>query len=183
FEHLEDRHVAVFGDHGQSFKPLTPRAIAFRADAAMVGEPVISRFEPQRSLVLDAFASTDYNFRKPGHSQFVNAQAGSASQQEHYQWPGGHEDTGQGEQIVKDRLAPARVEQDLAEGASSVVQLVPGQVFELQQHRRADFNPDWLLLSLPHEGTQPQVLEEEAPDGQGTQYQNILTAIPASQTY
>src|SRR5690606_14248791 len=28
-----------------------------------------------------------------------------------------------------------------------------------------------------------QVLEEEAPEGQGTQYQNILTAIPASQTY
>jgi type VI secretion system secreted protein VgrG len=63
------------------------------------------------------------------------------------------------------------------QGESDCERLCPGRLFSLQEHSREDYNGRYLLTHVSHEGSQPQVLEEEAPQGEFS-YSNSFTCIP-----
>ncbi|MGL4824979.1 MAG: hypothetical protein ACRC4G_02120 [Alphaproteobacteria bacterium] len=66
----------------------------------------------------------------------------------------------------------------LHECETDVARHLPGFVFTLHSHPRDDVNQDWWNVEVRHEGKQPQVLEEEAPDERGLEYRATLIAIP-----
>src|SRR5690554_4443707 len=183
FEHREDRHVLVIGDHGGSFRPLKGSPFKLRNDVQMVGEPVILQFAPSSKVTVDAVARNDYDFRRPQHSLLSEARSTPTPRQEDYAWPGEYGDLDQGQRRVRDLLEARQVEQHQARGKSVISQLTPGTSFQLVHHPNQALNRDWLLLSLNHQGEQPQVLEEEAPGGQGSSYSNEFLAMPANLPY
>src|SRR5690554_1505692 len=183
FEHREDRHVLVIGDHGGSFRPLKGSPFKLRNDVQMVGEPVILQFTPSCKVSVDAVTRNDYDFRRPQHSLLSEARDTPAPRLEHYAWPGNYNDLDQGQRRTQDRLEAHQVNQQQAHGESVISQLVAGTSFCLTLHPNPTLNRDWLLLSVHHKGEQPQVLEEEAPDQQGSSYSNQFQAMPADLPY
>src|SRR5690554_1613258 len=183
FEHREDRHVLVIGDHGGSFRPLKGSPFKLRNDVQMVGEPVILQFTPSCKVSVDAVTRNDYDFRRPQHSLLSEARDTPAPRLEHYAWPGDYNDLDQGLRRTQDLLAAHQVNQHQAHGESVISQLVAGTSFCLTLHPNPTLNRDWLLLSVHHQGEQPQVLEEEAPDQQGSSYSNQFQAMPADLPY
>lgn len=183
FEHREDRHVLVIGDHGGSFRPLKGSPFKLRNDVQMVGEPVILQFTPSCKVSVDAVTRNDYDFRRPQHSLLSEARDTPAPRLEHYAWPGNYNDLDQGQRRTQDRLEAHQVNQQQAHGESVISQLVAGTSFCLTLHPNPTLNRDWLLLNIHHKGEQPQVLEEEAPDQQGSSYSNQFQAMPADLPY
>lgn len=68
------------------------------------------------------------------------------------------------------------------DGASTSPRLAPGYVFKLGGHPAPSFNQDYLIVSVQHRGTQPQVLEETLAPGTPS-YSNSFTVIPAAAIY
>ena len=60
--------------------------------------------------------------------------------------------------------------------------LLAGLKFELSDHNDPLFNRDWLLVSVEHEGTQPQALEEMGGEGI-TRYHNTLIALQGDKSW
>src|SRR5690606_10116243 len=132
---------------------------------------------------VDAVTRNDYDFRRPQHSLLSEARDTPAPRLEHYAWPGNYNDLDQGQRRTQDRLEAHQVNQQQAHGESVISQLVAGTSFCLTLHPNPTLNRDWLLLSVHHKGEQPQVLEEEAPDQQGSSYSNQFQAMPADLPY
>ncbi len=181
FEHFEDRHVLVLADHGQAFRALKPDAIALRGDAAMVGEPCIQSFVTRRSAVTDAVALTDYDFHKPNRSLFVQA-SGPDARLPSYRWPGRYHEPTVGDTRSSDQLHAYQLPRQPATGKSNVPTIMPGGVFQLTQHPRADLNRDYFVTWATHQGRQPQVLEEFAGT-EGSSYHNEFGVLPGDQVY
>ncbi|WP_139832644.1 type VI secretion system tip protein TssI/VgrG, partial [Pseudomonas sp. B26(2017)] len=104
---------------------------------------------------------------------------------EDYRYPLLIENERRGKQLARQALERSRADYELGEGESDQANLRSGHLFELAEHPRQHCNDLWLLLSVSHEGRQPQVLEEsvtsDAKDTDGfTQgYRNTFSVIPA----
>src|SRR5690554_2690362 len=182
FEHHADRHVLVLADHHQSFGFLKPRQIDYRADAAMVGSPSIQSFARQKMVAVDSVMLDDYDFQRPQHSLLAQTQYQTFSWLTVYRWPGKYEGSETGLRMSRQELDALRIESQLAAGASTRGDLIPGNVFKLDNHPDRQANHDYLLIAVEHRGQQPQVLEEYSGSG-GSSYSNQFQAIPADQTY
>ncbi|KJJ95275.1 contractile injection system protein, VgrG/Pvc8 family, partial [Pseudomonas tussilaginis] len=79
---------------------------------------------------------------------------------EDYRYPLSMDTESLGRQRARQALERHRCDYQLAEGQSDQPFLRSGHFFDLTEHPRKDCNDLWLLLSVTHEGKQPQVLEE-----------------------
>ncbi|WP_341205718.1 type VI secretion system tip protein TssI/VgrG [uncultured Psychrosphaera sp.] len=86
-------------------------------------------------------------------------------------------------------LADIRAEEILAgkktyHGESSVIRLLAGYNFKLNQHFRAACNQEYLLLSINHEGSDPSVLDSsDSGSAPATIYNNQFSAISSTTQY
>lgn len=86
-------------------------------------------------------------------------------------------------------LADIRAEEILAgkktyHGESSVIRLLAGYNFKLNQHFRAACNQEYLLLSINHEGSDPSVLDSSnSGSAPATIYNNQFSAISSTTQY
>jgi type VI secretion system secreted protein VgrG len=86
-------------------------------------------------------------------------------------------------------LADIRAEEILAgkktyHGESSVIRLLAGYNFKLNQHFRATCNQEYLLLSINHEGSDPSVLDSsDSGSAPATIYNNQFSAISSTTQY
>ncbi|MDD2050813.1 type VI secretion system tip protein TssI/VgrG, partial [Pseudomonas putida] len=103
---------------------------------------------------------------------------------EDYHYPTPIDTEERGKQLARRALERHRSDYELAEGKSDQPSLRSGHFFDLREHPRKACNDLWLLLSVTHEGKQPQVLEESASsekppkDGFSQGYRNSFSAIP-----
>src|SRR5690606_4545762 len=86
-----------------------------------------------------------------------------------YRWPGKYEGSETGLRMSRQELDALRIESQLAAGASTRGDLIPGNVFKLDNHPDRQANHDYLLIAVEHRGQQPQVLEEYSGSG-GSSY-------------
>ena len=194
FEHSIDNHLLVFGDDQTGF-PKLDRPTAYIQDSGLVAdEPVIKRFamriEPRPSRV----SRRDYDFEKPHllmEAAHKAEQPTEGDEQpiplpdlEDYDYPGRFTERARGKQLAKRSLERHRADYRLAEGKSDVPTLVTGHFLTLSEHPRTEWNDLWLVVSIRHEGKQPQVLEESVTsdvkdtDGFTQGYRNQFTAAP-----
>ncbi|WP_264829203.1 contractile injection system protein, VgrG/Pvc8 family, partial [Klebsiella aerogenes] len=61
-------------------------------------------------------------------------------------------------------LDALRAEAITGNGLSNCAELRPGLVFTLSEHLNDAFNAPWQVVTVKHEGKQPQALEEEGGD-------------------
>ncbi len=194
FEHSTDNHLLVFGDDQTGF-PKLDRPTAYIQDSGLVAdEPVIKRFAMRVETRPSRVTRRDYDFEKPHllmEAAHKTEQPSDDDQQpiplpdlEDYDYPCLFSERTRGKHLAKRSLERHRSDYRLAEGKSDVPTLISGHFLTLSEHPRADWNDLWLVISLHHEGKQPQVLEESVTsdvkdsDGFTQGYRNQFTATP-----
>ena len=194
FEHSIDNHLLVFGDDQTGF-PKLDRPTAYIQDSGLVAdEPVIKRFAMHIETRPSRVTRRDYDFEKPHllmEAAHKAEQPAEGDEQpiplpdlEDYDYPGRFTERARGKQLAKRSLERHRADYRLAEGKSDVPTLVTGHFLTLSEHPRTEWNDLWLVVSIRHEGKQPQVLEESVTsdvkdtDGFTQGYRNQFTAAP-----
>ncbi|EIK97265.1 Rhs element Vgr protein [Pseudomonas sp. M47T1] len=190
FQHSPGQHVLVFGD-SQSFFPRLEQPVRFVADSGMAAEEVVvSRFTALAQTLPVRVTQRGYDFEHPSFIPEYEARpapTGSAiplNELEVFSFPQPLPTAQAGKRHVARALERQRFEAYRAEGSSDVSRLLSGCLMTLHDHPRGDFNGQWLLYEVVHEGRQPQALEEHGSvaveqDGALTQgYRNRFKVSP-----
>ena len=150
----------------------------------------IQRFEYQENLRAGNLAQRDYWFKKPLYfwdkQAWVNTaplhgQTGSAGQDLHLYdgYSRGHHDSDDktAARYAKYRLEAHRADGAIGTGRSTVAQLCPGFAFRMEGFAQAKLDKSYLVTQIVHEGSQPQALDQDAPE-EGSEYHNRFEVIP-----
>ncbi|NMU24771.1 type VI secretion system tip protein VgrG, partial [Vibrio parahaemolyticus] len=100
----------------------------------------------------------------------------------YFDFPGRYKDDLQGKALSQIRLDYLRREQHTVSGQSNEPLLRAGYRFSLIDHSDESSNRDWTVVTIHHQGRQPQALEEEGGSG-ATTYHNTFKLIPAENTW
>ncbi len=194
FEHSIENHLLVFGDDQTGFPKLARQTPYIQDSGLVADEPVIKRFAMRIETRPSRVTRRDYDFEKPHLLMEAAHKAEQVTEGEEppiplpdledYDYPGRFTERARGKQLAKRSLERHRSDYRLAEGRSDVPSLVTGHFLTLSEHIRTEWNDLWLVVSIQHEGKQPQVLEESVTsyvkdsDGFTQGYRNQFTAAP-----
>ncbi|KAF0864887.1 type VI secretion system tip protein VgrG [Pseudomonas sp. LD120] len=195
-EHSLDQHLLVFSDN-QTDYPILATARYQQGSGLAAEDPVVSHFAVRFSTRTSQVVRRDYNLKKPDprsassgakldpvpstlHSA-VRSEATPVL--EDYRYPGRYSTGAVGKQLSQIALEGHRADYQLAKGQSDLSTFRCGHLVTLSEHPRGEYNQMWLLVSVEHEGRQPQVLEESVTsddrhDGFTQGYRNRFSAIP-----
>ena len=182
-QHTKNGHLLVFTDSQAYFPALgdTP----YRQGTGTVADcPVVERFSQRFSTRTSTVTRRDYDLTRPSLliENTFTAEFTPALEDYHYPVLIGTENRGR--QLAQQALERHRTDYQLAEGKSDQPTMRSGHLFTLSEHPRKACNDLWLLLSVYHEGKQPQALEEsiisdiKPADGFTQGYRNNFSAIP-----
>ncbi|MGH0004852.1 type VI secretion system tip protein TssI/VgrG [Pseudovibrio ascidiaceicola] len=143
-------------------------------------------FVLREQLRATSFMQRDYSFKNPPYNQQHTHQRGedngSAGDYALYEYPGRYKADGVGKPFTKHRLEAARVEATTGHGATNAIHLIAGHQFALNDHPNDDYNIKYHLLTVSHQGSQPQAVAEEAGSGTTT-YSAGFEVMPARLPY
>lgn len=115
------------------------------------------------------FVQRDYTFKKPEYNQQHKEKAPAAGGEKHdyelYDYPGRYKEEAVGKPFTRHKLEATRVDANLGYGVANAPHLLSGHNFTLTEHPNKNLNRKWRVLTLRHEGLQPQAWEGDA---QGT---------------
>ena len=187
-QHSPEHHLLVFTDD-QVFFP-TLGATPYRQDTGMVAEhPVVNRFAMGFNTRTSTVTRRDYDLKRPSLLLESRFTAEFTPELEDYRYPLLMKTEKHGKQLVRQALERHRSDYQMVEGASNQPTLRSGYLFDLTEHPRKNCNGMWLLISLQHEGKEPQSLEEalvsddKPTDGFTQGYRNRFSAIPSDVLY
>ena len=183
-QHSADGHLLVFTDD-QVFLPKLG-ATPYQQDCGMVAEhPVVSRFSVRTRTRTSTVTRRDYDLKRPSLLLESRFSAETTPELEDYRYPLLLGNEKRGDHLARQALERHRSDYELGEGESDQPHLRCGHLFDLTDHPRKKCNDLWLLLSVSHDGRQPNVLEEavtpdvKAADGFTQGYRNTFRVIPA----
>ncbi|MHC5307426.1 contractile injection system protein, VgrG/Pvc8 family, partial [Bartonella sp. LJL80] len=78
-----------------------------------------------------------------------------------YDYPGRYKQDAAGKPFTRYKLEAARVDASLAYGISNAPHLLTGHAVDLQEHPDKKLNQNWRLLTIRHEGVQPQACTDD----------------------
>ena len=184
FEHSRERHLLIFADDPIAL-PELKNPTTYRQGNGLVAEaPVINAFSVRLATRSGKVSRQTYDFQQPGLDMLASAKlADGRVELEDYQYPAPFNDRQIGARQAQTVLERHRSDYQLASGTSDQPALLSGHLLTLAEHPREDWNAQWLLVSVIHEGKQPQVLEEYSdraaqPGAFSQGYQNHFEAIP-----
>nr|WP_298414687.1 type VI secretion system tip protein TssI/VgrG [uncultured Halomonas sp.] len=210
FHEFEDEaggaHRLVFADDPQVLGNLGPRRYRSHLHHSPSGGTAparrIRRLRQTARVRPASVTLKDYSFKQPAYAQLHeqvgsgledHAQRGGADKgYEHFDYPGRYKADASGKAFTKVRLEQLRSDATTASAESDLPELLPGARFALTEHDAAAMNRDWQVISVVHEGSQPQALEEDAfgahlqgrAGSEGmTTYHNTLVLMPADQAW
>ncbi|HDS1738050.1 type VI secretion system tip protein VgrG [Pseudomonas sp. BP8] len=182
-QHSPDGHQLVFTDD-QTFFPRLGATPYQQGRGLVADHPVVRQFSQRLSTRTSAVMRRDYDFKRPGLLPESQFSAEYRPALEDYRYPAPLTTEQRGKQLARQALERHRSDYLLAEGHSDQPTLRSGHFLELVEHPRKACNDLWLLLSVMHEGKQPQVLEEsvtsasDSADGFIQGYRNTFTGTP-----
>ncbi|MDR2572983.1 MAG: type VI secretion system tip protein VgrG, partial [Desulfovibrio sp.] len=187
FEHTEDVHRLCFCDREGGPNIAGEWDIRFFPGSGQAPDTaVINRLHLHYGVNSNASMYREWNFQTPKIDLTSREREPDAQKAptppgmllEQYQYPHLYEDRQQGERYAKLQLGRQLTFVRWIECQSDVSRWLPSYVFNLHEHPREDVNGRWWIVRVLHEGKQPGVLEHEAPDGRGQEYQSAVQAIP-----
>jgi len=132
-----------------------------------------SSLKRARKLRSTSYRQRDYSFKHPAYNQEHVSSCASAKSEvgggeqgdyELYDYPGRYKQSSVGAPFTQHKLEAMRLESDLVHGQADTPLLTVGHGFRLIEHPDESLNRSWRLLTIRHEGVQPQAWQE---DGQG----------------
>lgn len=180
FEHYIDKHVLVISDNLSVHVPIKGKpSITCNSGGGLVAEKEsISGFTFSQRQTPEAFAHSNFNFKKPGMDLTAKKTESKEPQYEVYEYSALHTTQARGEALAKVRMEQLVALQKQGHGQSSSCRLTPGYKFTLTAHNSDSLNTEYLLVDVSHAGSQPQTLEEQSSGS--SSYSNQFTVIPAT---
>ncbi len=189
FRHEQDGHEMVLGDSPSAHTPIRGEPlIPFRDPAGMAAdEECVYELSGKLEVVPGAVALRDFDYIRPSLDMTVDSQdsEGDAAL-EVYDYPGKYEDPGPGKDVAKIRLEELRAPGQVAWGQCQSRRMTPGHTFELAGHAEAALNQEYLLLSVMHEGYQPEVLlfeQQNAGRSSRKPFRSTFQCMPSTVPY
>ncbi|WP_136476003.1 type VI secretion system tip protein VgrG [Pseudomonas sp. DG56-2] len=183
YQHSIDGHKLVFSAD-QTYFPRLGTTPYLQGSGMVAEHPVVHQFSQRLSTRTGSVSRRDYDLQRPSRLLESRWRSGSSPTLEDYRYPQQRDTEARGQQLARQALEQHRHDAQLSEGESDQPALRSGHFFTLSEHPRARCNALWLLLSVTHQGKQPQVLEEsashdsQAQDGFNQGYRNRFRAIP-----
>ncbi|MCM0084221.1 type VI secretion system tip protein VgrG [Geomonas sp. Red32] len=183
FEHYQDKHVLVMSDNQAVHIPIPGDAsITCNPGGGMVAEKEsVTHFTFSHRKTSDAFAHSNFYFKKPGLNLTTKETTAKEPQCEVYEYAARHTSQADGAALAKVRMEQLVALEKQGHGHSSSCRLTPGYTFLLTDHHSASLNAQYLIIEVSHTGSQHQTLEETSSGG--TSYDNQFTVIPAKTQY
>ena len=182
-QHTKDGHLLVFTD-SQAYFPALGETPYQQGTGNVADYPVVEQFSQRFSTRTSTVTRRDYDLNRPSLLIENAFTAKFTPALEDYHYPVLISTEKRGQQLAQQALERHRTDYQLAEGKSDQPTLRSGHLFTLSEHPRKACNDLWLLLSVNHEGKQPQALEESITsdatpaDGFTQGYRNTFSAIP-----
>ncbi|GHY28257.1 type VI secretion system secreted protein VgrG protein [Vibrio cholerae] len=181
FVHEAGKHTLYFSDASDSLSKL-PEPIPYNALAGgTMDTPYIHGLTYRTQAEVSEVQLKDYSFKKPAYSFLQTVQGTELDYQQtryqHFDAPGRYKDDVNGAAFSQIRLDYLRRHAHTATGQSNEPLLRAGYKFDLQEHLDPEMNRDWIVVSINHQGEQPQALQEEGGSG-ATTYNNQFSLIP-----
>ena len=182
-QHSSSDHLLVFTDDQTWFPKLGD--VPYQQDSGTVADhPVIKQFSQRFSTRTSQATRRDYDFTRPSLQLEGQASTEFSPRLEDYRYGRPMTNMDRAKVLARQALERHRSDYQLAEGSSDQPMLRSGHFFNLIEHPRQACNDLWLLLSVAHQGRQPQALEESVTsdvtpeDGFTQGYRNRFSAIP-----
>ncbi|HBZ69702.1 MAG TPA: type VI secretion system tip protein VgrG [Deltaproteobacteria bacterium] len=184
FAHEQGDHALLLGDKAAAHVPIDGDAkIPFRDAAGMdVTSDHVRNFRRGEVVRPGAVLLRNFSFKMPKANLDAKQKAQEFEELEVYEYDQGAFATADlGKQWARVRLEEQQAPRQTASGSSTVERLTPGYRFTLDEHSRSDFNVEYLLTEVRHEGYEPENLEqyagERAKAGE-EEYANEFRCIP-----
>ncbi len=183
FEHEEGKHVMVLADDPAENKscPQQQTARFQRTAAGWAEEDVVQEFQKRMEVVPTGVTLNDYNFETPMtdlKTNVANQKKLTDRDCEVYDYPGCYEKIPGGRRLVNLRMQEEEARIATFTGVSNCRAFTSGQQFELVDHFRADVDgKKYVLTHIVHEAVQKLVGSKAS--GEGADYRNLFTCIPA----
>jgi type VI secretion system secreted protein VgrG len=134
---------------------------------------------PQKVVLMD------YNYRKPSLELKSEATVDSRGRGEIVLYGEHADDQAEIKELAGIRAEELTCRKRVFHGESNIAAMRPGYLASLDKHFRADFNQNYLVLEVQHEGSQIGMVLQDAGavDAAGAQapfYRNSFAAIPAT---
>jgi type VI secretion system secreted protein VgrG len=147
--------------------------------AGLVAAESVSSVRLKQARVTDKVSLRDLNFRMPMLDLSVATGAGPL---ERYEYPGGYNEDGVGEDLAKIRLEEERARRVVLTGETTSPRLSAGRVIKLADAERSEVNARWLVVEVRH-AIVDHGAGEGAGEGGGDRYRGRFTAVPADATF
>lgn len=192
-EPAEQGSRVVFADAASLLPNLGHKTYHSRAGGALPEAGYLYRLRQESTVAPSTAVLQDYSFKRPAYEQRhehhadgldVHAQRDTL---EHYDFPGRFKADASGAAFTRVRLEYLRRDAYLARAESNLPELSAGHRFTLTDHDVDEYNSEWQLVSIRHEGHQPQAVQEDAvaatAGGDATRLHNQLVMMPTSHTW
>jgi len=173
--------VLVFGDTPACHKLVSKRAEVLYTPPGQLVDQVeyVNEFRVAENVVSGKTVLKDYAFKTPSYKPSAEKPADSYKNLELYDYPGCLTDESTGNRLAAVGLERARLQKDEYTGKSLCRSFAVGHLFTLTHYPYDESNREYLLTRVIHRGTQPQSLQELAPNGRGNTYSNEFSCIPS----
>lgn len=177
----DGNHCLIFTDYPQAMHSV-PGLFYNPSAQGMNQGAYIRRFSYREAVRTGEVELRDHTFKNPASSLQHKHHAGQAlaHQNDSYQYydsPGRYKQDESGEKFARFHLDALRADAVMAQGEGICPALRPGILFVLKEHPNPAVNIRWQVVSVSHEGRQPQALEEEGGD-EGTFLNSHFQLIP-----
>jgi len=153
FRHDSDRHTIVLADSYSAHRPTDgykdvpyyPKQASSRRERDHIDGWGVSEELVPCGCVLD-----DYDFTRPRASlmaKLVSRYEVAEAPREMYDYPGGYTDHAEGDSYARIRLEQCTVQERLIHAEGNARGVVPGALFSLSNHPRADQNREYLVVA------------------------------------
>ncbi|MCB5205586.1 hypothetical protein LH464_24460, partial [Neorhizobium sp. T786] len=119
----------------------------------------------REKLRATTFVQRDYTFKAPAahmeHKYKPSILNGAKGDYELFDYPGRFKEEATGNAFTRHKLEAARVDASIAHGIANAPLLVAGHGMTLSDHPSEALNRRWRLLTIRHEGVQPQAFAED----------------------
>lgn len=188
FDHSGDAPILVLGDGPHAIADLPGAAtVRFRDESmeTVLEEEAVFDLRGESTVFSGGTVLRDFRFKHPGMDLEARRASDRFNQLETFYYPGGYVTNDLGQTLARIRLEQQTWDRNRFSGTATLRAMLPGFSVSVEGHARGDFNQSLLLVSVSHQGAEPQARLEEAGVGQEPfpTYTCRFMAIPASTTY
>ena len=177
FEHSASHHTMVFVDSSKQIPKVEPAKFQ-PGSGNNADEATFESLDWQYQVTAGQASVQEYDFKNPSKDLSAVMQT---SLWEWYAYATGHDSQKSGRDQASFQLQQQQHQQQRLLGSGNIRHAYPGCYLPITNHPTETLNTEWLVVSITHQGKQPQVLGEFVSGS--SEYQVDISMHPQAQPF